>query len=84
LYSSSQKAYPLNIHVYPAENFTPTLSHYFVKLLEDQGRLLRHYTQNIDTLERKAGIAGDKLVEAHGSFASAHCVGCKKEIPAVG
>ena len=32
------------------------------------GRLLRNFTQNIDTLERVAGIPAEKLVEAHGSF----------------
>eukprot|EP00730_Choanoeca_flexa_P019646 TRINITY_DN9604_c0_g2_i1.p1 TRINITY_DN9604_c0_g2~~TRINITY_DN9604_c0_g2_i1.p1 ORF type:complete len:304 (+),score=51.63 TRINITY_DN9604_c0_g2_i1:56-967(+) len=66
--------------LYPG-NFDPTPCHHFIKLLQDQGRLLRHYTQNIDTLERVAGVDGDKLVEAHGSFASARCVGlgCRKE-----
>ncbi|KAJ3310897.1 NAD-dependent protein deacetylase sirtuin-2, partial [Gonapodya sp. JEL0774] len=51
------------------------MSHYFTKLLHQKGVLLRNYTQNIDTLERVAGIPGDSLVEAHGSFASASCVG---------
>ncbi|KAG6465943.1 hypothetical protein O3G_MSEX015522, partial [Manduca sexta] len=41
--------------------------------------LLRHYTQNIDTLERVAGIPADKLVEAHGTFYTAHCLDCRKE-----
>ena len=40
-----------------------------------QGLLLRHYTQNIDTLERAAGIDPELLVEAHGTFATAHCIG---------
>jgi NAD-dependent deacetylase sirtuin 2 len=41
----------------------------------------RHYTQNIDTLERLAGICDDKLVEAHGTFHTAHCIdpSCKAE-----
>ena len=60
-------------------NFKPTPTHYFVKLLEKKGILLRNYTQNIDTLERVAGISGDKLVEAHGSFATSHCIDCNKE-----
>lgn len=41
--------------------------------------LCRHYTQNIDGLERQAGLPEDKLIEAHGSFVSAHCIGCRKE-----
>jgi NAD-dependent deacetylase sirtuin 2 len=41
--------------------------------------LLRHYTQNIDTLERIAEIDGEKLVEAHGTFYSNHCIDCNEE-----
>ena len=37
------------------------------------------HAQNIDTLERRAGIDGNLLVEAHGSFHDAHCIGCHKE-----
>ena len=61
--------------------FTPTPSHYFIKHLSDKGKLLRHYTQNIDGLGRKAGVPEDKLIEAHGSFGKAHCLsrGCHKE-----
>lgn len=58
-------------------NFKPTLVHYFIKLLEDQGRLLRVCTQNIDGLERQAGVSEEKLVEAHGSFNTASCVECR-------
>lgn len=42
--------------------------------------LLRNYTQNIDTLEREAGIEPELLVEAHGSFGGAHCIDCRREI----
>ena len=35
--------------------------------------------QNIDTLERIAGVPGEKLVEAHGTFYTAHCLKCLKE-----
>jgi len=64
--------------LYPGK-FSPTLSHFFIKLLEVKGLLLRHYTQNIDTLEREAGVSDDKLVEAHGAFHTAHCIACSKE-----
>ncbi|OWF38413.1 NAD-dependent protein deacetylase sirtuin-2-like isoform X2 [Mizuhopecten yessoensis] len=59
--------------------FKPTLCHYFIKMLDDKGLLLRHYTQNIDTLETHAGLDPEKLVEAHGSFRTAHCLICEKE-----
>ncbi|KAF2074535.1 hypothetical protein CYY_004162 [Polysphondylium violaceum] len=58
-------------------NFKPTMVHYFIKLLHDKGLLLRNYTQNIDTLERLAGIPPAQLVEAHGSFATSRCIKCK-------
>lgn len=37
--------------------------------------------QNIDTLERVAGLEGDDLIEAHGTFYTSHCVSfcCRKE-----
>ncbi|XP_076454319.1 NAD-dependent protein deacetylase sirtuin-2-like [Babylonia areolata] len=54
----------------------PTLCHYFIQMLHSKGLLLRHYTQNIDTLERVAGLPTDKLVEAHGTFHTAHCLQC--------
>ena len=40
--------------------------------------------QNIDTLERQAGVTEDQLVEAHGSFARARCIAfsCGKEYSA--
>ena len=59
--------------------FNPTKSHYFLRLLQDKGLLIRLYTQNIDGLERRAGISDEKLVEAHGSFHGARCVECSSE-----
>ena len=70
--------YHLAKELYPG-NFAPTPAHHFIKLLHDQGRLLRNYTQNIDGLERQAGIPGNKLVEAHGTFSTARCIDCKRE-----
>ncbi|KAJ3655801.1 hypothetical protein Zmor_014914 [Zophobas morio] len=64
--------------LYPG-SFKPTICHYFIKLLIEKGVLLRHYSQNIDTLERVAGIPDDKIVEAHGTFYTGHCIKCRKE-----
>ncbi|KAF2364973.1 Sirtuin family [Trinorchestia longiramus] len=72
-----QPFFTLAKELYPG-SFNPTPCHFFIKLLENKGFLLRHYTQNIDTLEHVAGISEDKLIEAHGSFRTAHCLGCKK------
>ena len=60
-------------------NFHPTICHYFIKLLHDKGLLLRNYTQNIDVLESIAGVPDEFLVEAHGSFKRASCVGQRIE-----
>ena len=51
----------------------PTLAHSFVALLEQRGLLKRVYTQNIDGLERLAGVSPDRLVECHGHFSTASC-----------
>ncbi|CAD6905248.1 unnamed protein product [Tilletia controversa] len=61
--------------LWPSE-FTPSPTHYFIKLLEERGQLLRDYTQNIDTLEHQAGIT--RVLPCHGSFATASCTeaGC--------
>lgn len=71
--------YTLAEELYPG-NFAPTKFHHFIKLLQDQDSLKRVYTQNIDTLERLAGVEDKYIVEAHGSFASNHCVDCHKEM----
>lgn len=39
--------------------------------------MLKLFTQNIDCLDREAGVPEDKIVEAHGSFAHNHCIECK-------
>ncbi len=69
--------YTLAKELYPA-NFKPTFSHHFVKLLENKRLLQRNFTQNIDTLERAAGVSDEMLVEAHGSFATSRCIDCGK------
>jgi NAD-dependent histone deacetylase SIR2/NAD-dependent deacetylase sirtuin 2 len=56
----------------------PTPTHYFFLLLERHGILRRVFSQNIDTLETIAGLPPSRIVEAHGSFATAHCLTCRK------
>lgn len=63
--------------IFPGQ-FKPSPSHHFIKRMEERGVLLRNYTQNIDTLERVAGIS--RLIECHGSFATASCTRCKFRI----
>mmetsp|Transcript_27154 Transcript_27154/g.46505 ORF Transcript_27154/g.46505 Transcript_27154/m.46505 type:complete len:814 (+) Transcript_27154:29-2470(+) len=58
----------------------PSSTHYFLKLLADKGLLHRLYTQNIDNIEKLAGIDDSLIVEAHGSFGSARCASCMKPV----
>lgn len=72
--------YVLAKELYPGK-FQPTVSHAFVALLAKKGLLQMHFTQNIDCLERAAGVPPEKIIEAHGSFATQRCIDCKTEYP---
>jgi NAD-dependent SIR2 family protein deacetylase len=63
--------------IYPGQ-FRPSLSHLFVRKIEEHGKLLRNYTQNIDTLEMAAQIKN--VIQCHGSFATATCTVCKYKV----
>ncbi|XP_053321644.1 NAD-dependent protein deacetylase sirtuin-3-like [Spea bombifrons] len=76
-----QPFFTLAKELYPGK-YKPNFVHYFVKLLHAKGLLLRCYTQNIDGLERLAGIPPQKIVEAHGTFSSASCHLCYTPFPA--
>ncbi|KAG0688962.1 Sir2 histone deacetylase Hst2 [Pichia californica] len=71
--------YTLADELFPGK-FVPSKFHYFIKLCDDKGLLKRCYTQNIDTLERIAGVSDDKVLEAHGSFSANHCIDCNNEM----
>ncbi|KAH3906217.1 hypothetical protein HBH56_205300 [Parastagonospora nodorum] len=62
--------------------FRPTITHMFIALLHKKGLLLKLFTQNIDCLEREAGVPGESIIEAHGSFATQRCIECKTPYPA--
>lgn len=49
--------------IYPGQ-FKPSPCHRFIKMLDKQKKLLRNYSQNIDTLEQVAGI--ENVIECHG------------------
>lgn len=65
--------------LYPAPGeraFAPSKTHEFLRALEQLGKLGRVYSQNIDGLERAAGIK--RVAQCHGSLAKVKCGGCKK------
>jgi NAD-dependent histone deacetylase SIR2 len=75
-----QKFYSLAGELLPVQNrWSPT--HQFIRLLQDKGKLLRNYTQNIDNVESYAGIFSDKIIHCHGSWKSASCRKCKSQVP---
>lgn len=51
----------------------PTVTHHFLGLLESKGLLRRCYTQNIDMLERLAGVTNEMIYEVHGTLKTASC-----------
>lgn len=61
-----------------SKKFSPT--HAFIRLLQDKNKLLTNFTQNIDNLEGHAGILPEKLIQCHGSFATATCIECKHRV----
>ncbi|GAB1216319.1 hypothetical protein ATERTT37_005533 [Aspergillus terreus] len=66
--------------ILPTEKkYSPT--HGFIRLLQDKGKLLTNYTQNIDNIEANAGVVPEKIVQCHGSFATATCVKCHYKVP---
>ncbi|GAB7348534.1 hypothetical protein MBLNU459_g6928t1 [Dothideomycetes sp. NU459] len=58
-----------------------SLTHAFIRYLQDSGQLLTNYTQNIDNVEANAGIAADRLIQCHGSWATATCRKCHNTVP---
>lgn len=65
--------------IYPGQ-FQPSPCHKFIRCVESNGKLLRNFTQNIDTLEQVAGI--QNVIQCHGSFATASCMACKRKVDA--
>ncbi|KAJ3243990.1 NAD-dependent histone deacetylase sir2 [Chytriomyces hyalinus] len=70
-----QPFYTFSKNLISDTSWKPTLCHEFVKLLEAKKKLLRNYTQNIDGLEKRAGVT--RVLQVHGSFSTARCTACK-------
>jgi NAD-dependent histone deacetylase SIR2 len=76
-----QTFYSLAGEILPKDSKAYTPTHAFIRALQDQDRLQTNYTQNIDNLEGFAGITPDRLIQCHGSFATASCRDCAHQIP---
>ncbi|GAV00920.1 SIRT1 [Ramazzottius varieornatus] len=71
--SNPQPFFSFAKELYPGR-FQPSATHKFIHALESNDKLLRNYTQNIDTLEEALGMK--KVVLCHGSFSKATCLTC--------
>lgn len=61
----------------------PTATHRFIKLIQDRGRLVRNYTQNIDGLEARTGldvatddVRQNQVLQLHGDLHTLKCSVC--------
>ena len=52
----------------------PSPTHWFLRRLSDRGILRRVYTQNIDMLEDAVGLPSNKVIQVHGTLATARCI----------
>jgi NAD-dependent SIR2 family protein deacetylase len=60
----------------PRGGFHPSFAHVFIRELERRGKLLTCYTQNIDGIERACGVTAKRIVQCHGTMATAQCREC--------
>lgn len=59
----------------------PIVSHAFLALLARRGLLHKLITQNIDGLEKKAGVSGERVFATHESWETQRCLKCKTPFP---
>jgi NAD+-dependent protein deacetylase SIR2 len=75
-----KRFYSLAGELLPVQNrWSPT--HQFIRVLQDKGKLLRNYTQNIDNVESYAGVFPEKIIHCHGSWKTASCRKCRNKVP---
>ena len=60
--------------IFPSKEPVYSQAHLFIEKLEANRKLLRVYTQNVDTLEK--GIPENKLRCVHGSWRKNKCISC--------
>mmetsp|Transcript_23640 Transcript_23640/g.55735 ORF Transcript_23640/g.55735 Transcript_23640/m.55735 type:complete len:321 (+) Transcript_23640:60-1022(+) len=63
------------------QQWKATLTHWFMRFLEEEGLLKRLFTQNIDGLDYQTGISRELVTNVHGSLARVSCEGCGYEMP---
>ena len=63
-----------------SKEYNPSISHYLSVLFNQKGLLMKYYTQNIDSLDLKAGLKSPYLIECHGHMRTATCLNCGNKI----
>ena len=56
------------------------LTHAFFNLLDDKEKIRTIYTQNIDGLEKAAGVQASRVINCHGSWDTATCMTCRGKV----
>jgi NAD-dependent SIR2 family protein deacetylase len=64
-----------------SNQWKPTITHYFFRLLAEKGMLRRLYSQNIDGLDLQAGVPSEMVVNVHGSLREICCEFCQAPYP---
>ncbi|RDW68840.1 NAD-dependent protein deacetylase hst2-2 [Aspergillus mulundensis] len=62
-------------------NAKPAVGHAFLALLERRGMLGYIFSQNVDGLERDAGVSEEKVLNVHGSWKDQHCAILSGTVP---
>ena len=76
-YGHTKEFYEFYKEFFNGKNIKPNITHEYLKILEEKGKLKAIITQNIDGLHSKAG--GKLVYELHGTTYSNHCVKCNKK-----
>ena len=76
-YDYTEDFYEFYKQYFNCSDVKPNIVHYYLKELEDEGKLKGIITQNIDGLHSKAGCKN--VFEVHGTTYQNHCIKCKKE-----
>ena len=75
-YSQTKDFYDFYRNYMNSLNIEPNITHKYLKVLEDTGKLKAIVTQNIDGLHTKAG--NKNVYEIHGTIYKNHCINCGK------
>lgn len=61
------------------QQWKATISHWFIRFLDEDKLLTTLFTQNIDGLDYQTGLTRSKAINVHGSLAVIKCEGCNAD-----